>query len=314
MGKVLVTGGAGFIASHLVDALIGQGHDVVVIDDLSRGIATNINKKAKFYNIDIRSSNLNEVFLKERPEIVNHHAARTSVTHSLSDPIDDANVNIIGSLNLLQNCLKWRVKKIIYASSGGAVYGEPIYLPCDESHPINPLSPYGVSKYAVELYIKSYLNNYGLNYIILRYANVYGPHQILTGETSVIAKFCYQMTRGLDVSILGNGKQQRDFIHVKDIVRANILAMKQSENQVYNLGTGKSISINHLFHLLKSITNYSRAPNYVPAIKGEIFKTFLTADKAKRELGWTPEIDLEEGLKITINCHKDSNIFEAYQT
>jgi UDP-glucose 4-epimerase len=240
---------------------------------------------------------------------VNHHAARTSVTHSLAEPIDDANVNIVGSLNLLQNCLKWRVNKIIYASSGGAIYGEPVYLPCDENHPINPLSPYGVSKYAVELYLKSYFSNYGLNYTVLRYANVYGPRQISTGEAAVIAKFSYQMLRGLDISIYGNGRQERDFIHVGDIVRANVLAMAQTENRVYNLGTGKSVSINHLFHLLQSITGYNNEPHYIPEIKGEILKTFLTAAKAKRELSWAPEIDLEEGLKITVGFYKDCEPF-----
>jgi UDP-glucose 4-epimerase len=305
MGKILVTGGAGFIASHIVDALIEQGHDVVVVDDLSGGKKANINPRAKFYQTDIRSLNLNEIFSKEKPEIVSHHAARTSVIRSLSEPADDAEVNIIGSLNLLQNCIKWRTKKIIYASSGGAIYGEPVYLPCDENHPIAPLSPYGVSKYAVELYIRSYLNTYGLNYTILRYANVYGPRQISTGEAAVIAKFSYQMLRGFDISINGNGEQERDFVHVKDIVRANILAMGQPDNRIYNLGTGKSVSINHIFLLLKSLTNYRNEPHYAAETKGEIFKTSLTAFKAKQELGWVPEITLEDGLKITLAFYKN---------
>jgi UDP-glucose 4-epimerase len=305
MGKILVTGGAGFIASHIVDALIEQGHDVVVVDDLSGGSKANINPRAKFYQTDIRSLNLNEIFSKEKPEIVSHHAARTSVIRSLSEPADDAEVNIIGSLNLLQNCIKWRTKKIIYASSGGAIYGEPVYLPCDENHPIAPLSPYGVSKYAVELYIRSYLNTYGLNYTILRYANVYGPRQISTGEAAVIAKFSYQMLRGFDISINGNGEQERDFVHVKDIVRANILAMGQPDNRIYNLGTGKSVSINHIFLLLKSLTNYRNEPHYAAETKGEIFKTSLTAFKAKQELGWVPEITLEDGLKITLAFYKN---------
>ncbi len=304
MGKILVTGGAGFIASHIVDALIEQGHDVVVIDDLSGGNKANINPEAKFYETDINESKLDEIFSKEKPEIVSHHAARTSVTHSLSEPTDDAKVNILGSLNLLQNCIKWRVKKIIYASSGGAIYGEPVYLPCDEKHPIAPLSPYGVSKYAVELYLNAYFNNYGLNYTILRYANVYGPRQISMGEAAVVAKFSYQMLKSLDVSIRGSGQQERDFVYVKDIVRANILAMEQPESQVYNIGTGKSISINHIFLLLKSLSGYNKEPHYVSDTKGEIFKTSLTATKAKLELGWVPEMGLEEGLKITLNFYK----------
>ena len=305
MGKVLVTGGAGFIASHIVDALIEQGHDVVVIDDLSRGNTNNLNPKAKFYREDIRSSNLDDIFSKEKPEFVSHHAARTNVIRSLSEPTDDAEVNIIGSLNLLQNCRKWGVKKIIYSSSGGAIYGEPVYLPCDENHPVRPLSPYGVSKYAVELYLQTYLNNFGLNYTILRYANVYGPRQISMGEAAVVAKFSYQMISGAEVSINGSGEQERDFVYVSDIVRANILAMQQPQSQVYNLGTGKSVSVNHIFRLLKSLTGYRKEPHYVPDTKGEIFKTSLTAAKAKQELRWVPLIGFEDGLKITLDYYRD---------
>ncbi|MCJ7743500.1 MAG: NAD-dependent epimerase/dehydratase family protein, partial [Dehalococcoidales bacterium] len=302
----LVTGGAGFIASHVVDVLIEQGHDVVVVDDLSQGDARNINPKARFYKMDIRSPSLGEVFSKERPEVVNHHAARTSVTRSLVEPSDDAEVNILGSLNLLQNCVKWRVKKIIYASSGGAIYGEPKYLPCDESHPVAPLSPYGVSKYAVELYLNSYRSNYGLDYTILRYANVYGPRQVSVGEAAVVAKFSYQMLRGLDITINGNGEQERDFVHVSDIVQANLLDMEQSGSRVYNLGSGKGVSINRLFLLLKSLTGYRHEPHYVSGPKGEIFKTYLAADRAKQELGWVAKINLKKGLEITLDFYKEA--------
>jgi UDP-glucose 4-epimerase len=304
MEKVLITGGAGFIASQIADALIEHGREVVIVDDLSHGSITNINPKAKFYKVDIRDQNLDEIFAKERPQIVNHHAARTSVTHSLSKPTDDAEVNILGALNLLQNCVKWGIKKIIYASSGGAIYGEPVYLPCDESHPIAPLSPYGVSKYAVELYINSYLNNFGLNHTILRYANVYGPRQISTGEAAVVAKFAHQMLMGNDISINGNGEQARDFVYVGDIVRANIMAMEQTKNEVYNLGTGKTISVNQIFSLLKSMIGYNREPRYLPAIKGEIFNTSLNAAKAKKELEWVAETNFNDGLKTTVDFYK----------
>jgi UDP-glucose 4-epimerase len=304
MEKVLITGGAGFIASQIADALIEQGREVVIVDDLSHGSITNINPKAKFYKVDIRDQNLDEIFAKERPQIVNHHAARTSVTHSLSKPTDDAEVNILGALNLLQNCVKWGIKKIIYASSGGAIYGEPVYLPCDESHPIAPLSPYGVSKYTVELYINSYLNNFGLNHTILRYANVYGPRQISTGEAAVVAKFAHQMLMGNDISINGNGEQARDFVYVGDIVRANIMAMEQTKNEVYNLGTGKTISVNQIFSLLKSMIGYNREPRYLPAIKGEIFNTSLNAAKAKKELEWVAETNFNDGLKATVDFYK----------
>jgi len=304
MYKVLVTGGAGFIASHIVDALIEQGREVVIIDDLSNSSAANINPKAKFYKIDICDPGLDKIFAEERPQVINHHAARTSVTRSLSNPSDDAQVNILGALNLLQNCVKWGIKKIIYASSGGAIYGEPVYLPCNESHPIAPLSPYGVSKYAVELYINAYLNNFGLNHTILRYANVYGPRQISTGEAAVVAKFTHQMLKGGDISINGDGEQARDFIYVGDIVRANLLAMEQTKNEVYNLGTGKTISVNQIFRLLQSMISYDREPRYLPAIKGEIFKTSLTAAKAHRELGWVAETDFNAGLKSTLDFYK----------
>jgi UDP-glucose 4-epimerase len=265
---------------------------------------TNINPKAKFYKIDICDPSLDRIFAEERPPVVNHHAERTSVTRSLSNPSDDAQVNILGALNLLQNCVKWGTKKIIYASSGGAIYGEPVYLPCDEKHPIAPLSPYGVSKYAVELYINAYLNNFGLNHTILRYANVYGPRQISTGEAAVVAKFTHQMLKGGDISINGNGEQARDFVYVGDIVRANLLAMEQTKNEVYNLGTGKTISVNQIFRLLQSMISYDREPRYLPAIKGEIFKTSLTPAKAHRELGWVAETDFNAGLKSTLDFYK----------
>jgi UDP-glucose 4-epimerase len=305
MDKVLVTGGAGFIGSHIVDALIAQGREVVVVDDLSHGAVANINPKAKFYKMDICDPELDELFSEEKPQIVNHHAARTSVTHSISNPSDDAKVNILGALNLLQNCAKWGTKKIIYASSGGAIYGEPVYLPCDESHPIAPLSPYGVSKYAVELYIRSYLNNFGVKYSILRYANVYGPRQISTGEAAVVAKFAHQMIKGGEISINGDGEQARDFVYVVDIVHANLLAMDITKNDAYNLGTGKTVSVNQIFRLLKSMIGYSRDPHYLPAIKGEIFKTSLTATKAQKELGWLAQTDFAAGLKTTVDFYKN---------
>jgi UDP-glucose 4-epimerase len=302
--KVLVTGGAGFIASHVVDALIEQGHDAVVVDDLSHGDERNINPKAKFYKMDIRSPSLEEIFSKERPEVVNHHAARISVTRSLSEPIDDAQVNILGSLNLLHTCIKWQVRKVIYASSGGAIYGEPVYLPCDEIHPVAPLSPYGVSKYVVELYLYSYHINYGLDYTILRYANVYGPRQVSVGEAAVVAKFSYQMLGDLNITINGNGEQERDFVHVDDIVSANMLAMEKGGGGTYNLGSGRGISVNHLFLLLKSLIGYEREAHRAQAPKGEVFRTYLDNQKAKQELGWTPRVDLKEGLNITLDFYK----------
>ncbi len=303
MTKVLVTGGAGFIGSHIVDALVAGGHDVLVVDDLSHGDERNLNGECHFYRVDIRSSELEQVF-REKPAVVIHHAARTSVPRSIAAPVDDAEVNVLGSLRLLQLCVKAGVRKVIYASSGGAIYGEPRYLPCDESHPIAPLSPYGVSKYAVELYLQVSRVNHGLDYTILRYSNVYGPRQATAGEAAVVARFSSQMLRGLDITINGTGEQERDFVYVGDIVQANLLAMAQVGSGTYNLGSEKGVTVNWLFEQLKRLTGYKREPLHAAASKGEVFKTCLSAKKAGRDLGWTPQTDLPEGLEKTVDFYK----------
>ncbi len=300
MSRFLVTGGAGFIGSHVVDALIELEHQVVVIDDLSAGRRRNVNPKANFYQTDIRSPELQPLFEEERPDYVNHHAAQVDVQRSTKDPLHDASVNVLGSINLLECCRRYEVKKIIYASTGGAVYGEPEHLPCDESHPIRPLSPYGVSKYAVELYLHLYRQNYGLDYTILRYPNVYGPRQDPLGEAGVVAIFSLQMLMGEQVTISGNGKQERDFLYVEDCVKANLLSMENGSGEVYNLGTGKGTSINHLFEEMRRLTGYSPHPVHGPPKPGEVFRICLDANKAKKELEWSPAVGLQEGLERTL--------------
>jgi UDP-glucose 4-epimerase len=299
--RTLVTGGAGFIGSHVVDMLIEAGHDVAVVDDLSTGRREFVHPQARLYTVDIRDgAALAAVFARERPEIVNHHAAKANVRESLEKPVLYAEVNILGSLQLLECCRQHGVRKLIYISTGGAVYGEPRYLPVDENHPIQPLCPYGASKHTVEHYLAIYASNYGLAYTTLRYANVYGPRQDPYGEAGVVAIFAGQMLRGDQAVINGSGEQERDFVYVADYARANLLAMDKGDGEVYNLSSGVGTTINTIFDLLARLTNYQRPAVHGPAKPGEVFKIYLDASKARRELGWVPQISLEEGLQHTV--------------
>ena len=240
MSRVLVTGGAGFIGSHVVDSLIEAGHEVVVVDDLSRGRRRNVNPRAKFYQIDIRSQELGSMFEDVRPEYVNHHAAHVDLRRSLEDPLRDASVNILGSINVLECCRRYETSKIIYASSV-AIYGEPEQLPCSEDHPVRPSSPYGTSKYAVEHYLHLYRENFGLDHTILRYPNVYGPRQDPLGEAGVVAVFSLQMLLGEEVTINGSGDQERDFVCVEDCAKANLLSMEKGSGGFTTSGPGKEL-------------------------------------------------------------------------
>lgn len=300
MQKILVTGGCGFIGSHVVDAFLAQGCEVVVVDDLSNGSLNNLNPQAKFYEVDIRSAELMDVFEVERPDFVDHHAAQIDVRLSAEKPRYDADVNIMGTLNLLECAVHFDVQKFIFISSGGAVYGEPEYLPCDEAHPIRPLSPYGVSKHAIEHYLYLYKENHGLDYTVLRYANVYGPRQDPHGEAGVVAIFANQMLQGDQVTINGSGEQVRDFVYVADCVAANLLAIENGSGEIYNIGTGIGISVNQLFQTLVAITGYEREPYHGPAKLGETFRSYLSAEKAHRALGWEPTVALDEGLRRTV--------------
>ncbi len=305
--RILVTGGAGFIGSHVMDALIERGHEVAVVDDLSTGKREHLNPRAKFYHLDIRDAQgLEEVFAAERPEIVNHQAARANVRESMAKPVLYAEVNVIGSLNLLELSRKYGVGKFVYASTGGAVYGEPEYLPADENHPINPLDPYGASKHFVEHYLYLYGVNHGLCYTALRYPNVYGPRQDSYGEAGVVAIFTGQMLEGGKPLINGSGEQERDFVYVGDIAEANIQAMEKGDGQIYNIGWGVGTSINEIFAKLKEITGYEGEAVHGPPKLGEVFKIYLDASKSQRELGWAPRVGLDEGMRLTVEHFRNA--------
>jgi|Deesub1362A_J573_1020465.scaffolds.fasta_scaffold00051_148 UDP-glucose 4-epimerase len=293
--KVLVTGGAGFIGSNTVDLLISEGYEVVVIDDLSTGKKEYINREAIFYRASILDE-LNDIIKKEEIDCVLHMGAQVQVRKSLEDPVFDSQVNILGSINLIENCLD--VEKFVYASSGGAIYGEPEYLPVDEEHPVKPLSPYGVSKFAVENYLHSFSKTYGLKYVSLRYGNVYGPRQDPYGEAGVVAIFAKRMLDGNRPKINGDGNQTRDFVYVKDVAKANLMAIeKKVSSQAFNIGTGRETSVNEIFNTIRSILGKNITPIYGPPIKGEVYRICLDIKKAKKKLGWRPEIGLENGIR-----------------
>jgi len=299
--KILVTGGAGFIGSNIVDELIEKKHKVVIVDNLATGNIKNVNKKAKFYKVSVcDKKKIDEIFKKEKIDIVIHHAAQLDVRKSVEDPCFDADVNIKGALNILEACKNTKVKKIIFASSGGTIYGECGTKAPDEKSFANPLSPYGVAKLSVEHYIKAYSALYGLKYTILRYANVYGPRQDVNGEAGVVAIFIGRMTANKEVFIFGNGKQLRDYVYVKDVVSANIKSLTKGNNEIINIGTQKTFSVNQLVKELSVITNYKNKPVFKPKRNGELFKSFLNISKAKKVLNWEPEVSIKEGLKNTV--------------
>lgn len=304
--KILVTGGAGFIGSNVADGFIAKGHQVVIVDDLSTGFQDNVHPRATFYRLDIRDAGLAEIFEKEKPDLVDHHAAQIDVRKSVADPMFDAQVNVLGSLNLIQQCVRHGVSKVVYASTGGAIYGEPDYLPADEKHPIRPLCQYGVSKHIVEHYLYLYHHNYGLNYTVLRYPNVYGPRQDPHGEAGVVAIFTEALLREQQPTIFGDGSHTRDYVFVSDIVAANLLAMESGDGQIMNLGWGREISVNQIFAALKKHIAPHIDPLYASERLGEIHSISLDSTKAQRELGWLPRVDLAEGIARTVEYYRGS--------
>jgi UDP-glucose 4-epimerase len=300
--KILVTGGAGFIGSHIVDAYISKGYEVVIVDNLSSGKKENANPKAKFYYCDItRLDALKKIFERERPAIVNHHAAQINVRHSVTHPQDDATINILGSLNLLECCREFKIKKFIYASSGGAVYGDAKRLPCTENTPVNPLCPYGVSKHTIEHYLYLYSSLYGLDYVILRYSNVYGPRQDPHGEAGVVAIFTQLLRKGKAAVINGDGNQTRDFVFVEDVAQANTSATELlTKSHIFNIGSGNESSVNEIYSNLKAILKSKNTAVHREAVPGEVRRIYLDHAKATKELEWKPRISLKMGLKKTV--------------
>ncbi len=299
--KALVTGGAGFIASHVVDLLIGKGLHVSVVDNLSSGKRGNLNKDATFYESDIRDSEMIKIIGNVNPDVIIHHAAQISVRESVNDPGHDASINILGSLNLLEASVKSGVKKFIFASTGGAIYGEQDYFPADELHPVRPISPYGIAKLSVEKYLFYYKEVYGLDYVALRYSNVYGPRQDPHGEAGVVAIFSQKMLANEQTVINGNGKQTRDFVYVKDVAEANLSALKGDVSGEINIATGLETTVNELFRVTNNIVGGEMEEVHGPSMKGEQLRSVLNWSLAKKTLNWEPRVNLEDGLRETVD-------------
>jgi UDP-glucose 4-epimerase len=298
--NILVTGAAGFIGSHLADALINEGHAVSIIDDLSMGKKENINPKAAFYQLDIRSEQLNGLFAEKKFDVVMHQAAQMDVRKSVADPLFDASVNILGTLNLLENSRIHGVKKFMFASTGGAIYGEQEYFPADEQHPTRPLSPYGIAKLAVEKYLFYFSEVHGLPYISLRYGNVYGPRQNPHGEAGVIAIFLAKMLAGEQPVINGEGTQTRDYVYVGDVVKANLFALHYDTPATFNVGTGKETDVNELFTTLQRLTGSKCEKKHGPAKQGEQQRSVIDSSALQKTFGWRPSVGLQEGLQKTV--------------
>ena len=300
--RILVTGGAGFIASHVVDAYVGLGHQVAVVDNLSRGSRSNLNPAAEFLPGDIRDrAFLSQVFSDFKPEVVNHHAAQMEVCRGVREPLFDASVNILGSLNLLEESIAHQARRFIYISTAGAAYGEPLQVPVPEDAPIQALSPYGISKHTVEHYLFTFSHLYGLPYVVLRYANVYGPRQSSKGEAGVLAIFAEQMLAGIQPAIFGDGSKVRDYIFVDDIVRANLLALSAGEGEIFNIASGIPTTDQQVFDLVRDLLRqHGVRPRYLPRRPGEVERIYLDIRKAQRRLGWSPEISLPEGARETV--------------
>ncbi len=304
--KILLTGGAGFIGSHIADAYVGAGHEVLVIDDLSSGKNENVPPEARFVLCDVRSDTALEAIRTFRPEIVNHHAAQINVRASVADPTFDAEVNILATIRLLEASRKTGVRKFLFASSGGAGYGEQETFPAAENHPTRPVSPYGAAKIAVELYLHFYRVQYGLDYTSLRYANVYGPRQDPHGEAGVVAIFCTRFLREHRAIVNGDGEQTRDYVYVGDVVRANLAALTRGSGLAVNVGTGIETSVNALFRALRELTGSGQEELHGPAMPGEQLRSCLENRLAYEELGWYPETSLEEGLARTVSFFRET--------
>ena len=306
--NILVTGGAGFIGSHVVDAYINDNHNVVIVDDMSRGRKEFINPRATFYQISISDPQLASIIQKESIKVISHHAAQISVSDSVKNPVKDAESNIIGTLQLLQNAVKCGVEKFIFASTGGAIYGEQDYFPASEDHPQKPTSPYGLSKLSVEGYLKFYKEQYGLKSIIFRYGNVFGPRQNPNGEAGVVAIFNNRLLKGQAPIINGDGEQTRDYIFVRDVVNANLLALKLNGSDTFNVGTGQETSVNELTHLILEVAESNIDVQTSKKNNFEQRRSCLDYKKLKGSLNWSPKVSLKEGLSETFIFFKNNGI------
>lgn len=299
--RILVTGGAGFIGSNVVDRFVELGHEVAVFDDLSSGFREFVNPKARFFQGDLADAAAIDAAIAEfKPEIVDHHAAQIDVRKSVSDPVFDARVNILGSIGLLQACTRHGVRKVVYASTGGALYGEGRQLPATEDHPVNPEAPYGASKHTVEHYLYLWKLLHGLDFTVLRYPNVFGPRQNPHGEAGVNAIFIGLMLEGKRPRIFGDGNAVRDYLFVSDVVDANVIALEKGSGEMLNLGTGIGTSVNDIVRELKVILGFAEDAIHEPPRPGEVQRIYLDASRAKSVLGWAPRVSFAEGLRRTV--------------
>jgi len=305
--NILVTGGAGFIGSHLVDSLIDLGHKVVIIDNLSTGLEKNINSKARFYQLDIQDKGLEDIFGKFNFDTVFHTSAQINVRKSVDDPIADAQANILGSLNLFENCRKYKIKKIVFSSTGGALYGDADNLPTPETYPAKPISPYGIAKLTIENYLHYYHTIHDLNYTVLRYANVYGPRQNSLAEAGVVSIFITKILNNEQPIINGDGLQTRDYVFVKDVVKANLAALENKETSTFNIATSIETNVNQIFqHICDNFSDKNINEEHGPANAGEQKTSCLDISKANQELNWQPQIKLSQGIKLTVDWFKQN--------
>jgi UDP-glucose 4-epimerase len=303
--KVLVTGGAGFIGSHVCDAFVRAGHEVIALDNMSSGKKENLDPRVRLEVLDIRSAEAAQLIRSERPQVMCHLAAQMDVRRSVEDPRFDAEANILGFINLLEAARQSGVQKVVFSSTGGAIYGEQDVYPAPESHPTRPVSPYGVSKASGELYLGYYKAQYGLNYVALRYANVYGPRQNPHGEAGVVAIFCQRLLGGRECTIYGEGKQTRDFVYVEDVARANLLAVEKDYSGAINIGTGLETDINRLYALLAQAAGVDKPAAHAPGKPGEQLRSCVDNALARRVLGWQPSVELPEGLRRTVSFFRE---------
>jgi UDP-glucose 4-epimerase len=299
--KILVTGAAGFIASHVADAYVELGHEVVIVDDLSRGSQKNVNPRCRLHVCDVRDRSLvDKIFREEKPDVVNHHAAQMDVRRGVREPLFDAQVNILGGINLIEAAIANGVKRFIYAGTAGAGYGEPDRIPVPEDHPVNPITPYGISKHTVEHYLFTFRVLYGIDYVALRYGNVYGPRQSSQGEAGVFAIFSEQMLAGLQPVIYGDGTKVRDYIYISDVAAANVAALDHGTAEIFNVSSGIQTTDREVFDAVRRLLGKSVEPKYAPRRPGEIDRICLDISKAGLLLRWKPQVPLAEGAQRTV--------------